>query len=319
MPWISLLTSLRHGTQWPSQRSAQHHKDVIVLFACLRVPMYVRYDGALLRYSLCRKQIETCYQCSLLRHRADLCPKPNDRLCRGYGVANPPQEHQCQPKCQLCSGNHQTADKACRACYKKPYLVKCCQWERIQQQEDFSSLPTTTTPNTETLFPPSIPDEEAVRGGATDPEEKPLEIPHSIAVPVKISEPHAWTCRATQSRDLNAPPTAWGYSYVFPKGRTLWLASQKEGLTLITNPSTPTRAGTSSTKESTSDVMFTRNTSATTWQNTFEDFGSSHYIIAIRVQGGPHNHTGRQLKMVDWTKFRKSGENQVQPIDDREH
>ncbi|KAH6941752.1 hypothetical protein HPB50_023141 [Hyalomma asiaticum] len=118
--------------------------------------------------------------------------------------------------------------------------------------------------------------------------------------------------------DFNAPHTAWGYSYVFPKGRNLWFDSQQEGLTLITNPSTPTRAGTSSTKDSTPDLTFTRNTSATTWQNTFEDLGSDHYIIAIRVQGGPRKQTGRQLKMVDWTRFRKSRENQVQPIDDIE-
>ncbi|KAH6919950.1 hypothetical protein HPB50_029061 [Hyalomma asiaticum] len=86
----------------------------------------------------------------------------------------------------------------------------------------------------------------------------------------------------------------------------------------MTNPSTPTRAGTSSTKDSAPDLSFTRNTSATTWQNTFEDLGSDHYIIAIRVQGGPRKQTGRQLKMVDWTRFRKSRENQVQPIDDIE-
>ncbi|KAH6934619.1 hypothetical protein HPB50_026057 [Hyalomma asiaticum] len=122
-----------------------------------------------------------------------------------------------------------------------------------------------------------------------------------------------------KGRDFNAPHTGWGYSYVFPKGGNLWLDSQQEGITLIPKPSTPTRAGTSSTKDSTPDITFTRNTSATTWQITIEDLGSDHYIIAIRVQGGPRKHTGRQFKMVDWIKFRKSRHNQVQRIDDIEH
>lgn len=137
---------------------------VIVLFAGLRVPTYVRYGGALLRCSLYRKQIETCYQCGRLGHRADVCPNPNDRLCRGCGVANPPQEHQCQPKCQLCGGNHQTADKACRARYKKPYLVKRRQWERMQHQEEEDySTPMLTNNNLEHRDP--LPAEQPGRRG----------------------------------------------------------------------------------------------------------------------------------------------------------
>ncbi|KAH7966703.1 hypothetical protein HPB49_018743 [Dermacentor silvarum] len=119
--------------------------------------------------------------------------------------------------------------------------------------------------------------------------------------------------------DFNAPDTDWAYSDVFFKGRDLWFDSQQEGLTLITNPSTPTRAGTSHSKDSTPDLMFTRNTSAATWQNTLEDLGSDQYITAIHVQGGPRKPTGKQLKLVDWTEFRKSRENKVQPIDDIEH
>ncbi|XP_075721824.1 uncharacterized protein LOC142765138 [Rhipicephalus microplus] len=85
---------------------------VIVLFAGLRVPTYVRYGGAMLKCSLYRKQIETCYQCGRLGHRADVCPNPKDHVCRGCGTTNPSQDHQCQPTCQLCGGDHQTAEKA---------------------------------------------------------------------------------------------------------------------------------------------------------------------------------------------------------------
>ncbi|KAH7939720.1 hypothetical protein HPB52_016398 [Rhipicephalus sanguineus] len=123
---------------------------VIVLFTGLRVPTYVRYGGALLRCSLYRKQIDTCYQCGRLGHRADVCPNPNDHLCRGCGAANPPQDHQCKPTCQLCGGNHQTAYKACRARYKTPYLVKRRQWERERQQQQ-ADCPTDPTPDNNSL------------------------------------------------------------------------------------------------------------------------------------------------------------------------
>lgn len=108
---------------------------VIVLFAGLRVPTYVLYDGESLRCSLYRKQIDTCYQCGHVGHRTDVCPNPKDHVCRGCGTANPPQDHQCKPSCQLCGGDHQMAEKACRARYKMPYLVKRQRWEPQQQQQ----------------------------------------------------------------------------------------------------------------------------------------------------------------------------------------
>ncbi|KAL1482030.1 hypothetical protein MTO96_034053 [Rhipicephalus appendiculatus] len=64
---------------------------VIVLFEGFRVPTYVRYGGALLRCTLYRKQIDTCYHCGRLGHRADVCPNPNDRICRGCGTPSPPR------------------------------------------------------------------------------------------------------------------------------------------------------------------------------------------------------------------------------------
>ncbi|KAH7961657.1 hypothetical protein HPB52_011104 [Rhipicephalus sanguineus] len=85
------------------------------------------------------------------RHRADVCPNPNDRLCRGCGAANPPQDHQCKPTCQLCGDNHQTADKACKARYKTPYLVKRRQWERERQQQQHEDCPTDPTPDKNSL------------------------------------------------------------------------------------------------------------------------------------------------------------------------
>lgn len=78
----------------------------------------------MLRCTLYRKQIDVCQQCGRVGHRMDVCPNPQDRVCRGCGASNPDSNHECTPTCRLCGGAHPTADKACKARFKTPYLVK---------------------------------------------------------------------------------------------------------------------------------------------------------------------------------------------------
>ncbi|KAH7973105.1 hypothetical protein HPB52_021602 [Rhipicephalus sanguineus] len=110
--------------------------NVIVLFDGFYVPSYVYYGAMLVRCSLYRKNIDVCYGYGRLGHRADVCPNPNNKMCRGCGYSNPPQEHVCDPKCQLCGKGHLTGDRKCKAKYKIPYLVKRRQWERRTREED---------------------------------------------------------------------------------------------------------------------------------------------------------------------------------------
>lgn len=92
---------------------------------------------------------------------------------------------------------------------------------------------------------------------------------------------------------------AWGYKFESPKGRNLWLDAQQEGLTLVTDPSTPTRRGNSVCVDTTPDLTFTKNISDTQWINTQQDLGSDHSIIEITVRAGPRKHKGKKLKIVD--------------------
>ncbi|KAM7300848.1 hypothetical protein ISCGN_016433 [Ixodes scapularis] len=110
--------------------------NVIILFNGFHVPRYVYYRAMLVRCTLYKKQVDVCHECGRLGHRADVCPSPNDKICRGCGCSNPPSEHRCEPKCLLCGKGHVTGDRKCKAKYKIPYLVKRRQWERRIREEE---------------------------------------------------------------------------------------------------------------------------------------------------------------------------------------
>ncbi|KAH8032965.1 hypothetical protein HPB51_004646 [Rhipicephalus microplus] len=62
---------------------------VIVLFEGFRASTHLIYNEALLRCTLYRKQIDTCYHCGRPGHRVDVCPNPQGRICRQCGAPSP--------------------------------------------------------------------------------------------------------------------------------------------------------------------------------------------------------------------------------------
>lgn len=109
-------------------------RSVVIAFAGKKVPRYVRYGNLLTECTLYRKQIEACQACGRLGHRMDVCPDPNNKICRGCGIAKPTEDHVCEPKCGLCGGSHITADRTCKARFKTPFVVRQRRWERKQQR-----------------------------------------------------------------------------------------------------------------------------------------------------------------------------------------
>ncbi|KAG0432491.1 hypothetical protein HPB47_020799 [Ixodes persulcatus] len=106
--------------------------------------------------------------------------------------------------------------------------------------------------------------------------------------------------------DFNLPHTGWGYKHCSAAGRNLWQDSHDLGFTLITDPTFPTRLGTSTARDTTPDLTFTKNVVNAQWRNTQYDLGSDHSIIEITL---PHltalSTRTREFAFVDWDAFRK--------------
>lgn len=115
--------------------------SVVIVFEGTYVPHYVYYRGAEYRCVLYRKKHELCTTCGRLGHRADVCPAPNTKHCRGCRMLNPTEDHQCDPRCSLCGKGHLTGDKQCREWFKTPYLLKKRYWERVQHEQQGTKQP----------------------------------------------------------------------------------------------------------------------------------------------------------------------------------
>ncbi|KAH7961348.1 hypothetical protein HPB52_008124 [Rhipicephalus sanguineus] len=79
--------------------------------------------------SLYRRQVDICYACGQVGHRADVCHKSTEEKekCHNCGLSIPSdtrETHSCTPKCKLCGGAHITGDRSCKKKYHVPYIVR---------------------------------------------------------------------------------------------------------------------------------------------------------------------------------------------------
>ncbi|KAH7987857.1 hypothetical protein HPB51_026519 [Rhipicephalus microplus] len=72
-------------------------------------PKWMRCE--VVQCSLYHNQIDVCYACGRLGHRADVCPTLNDTICHGCGAESPNKKHVCAPRCKLSGGHHLMTSK----------------------------------------------------------------------------------------------------------------------------------------------------------------------------------------------------------------
>ncbi|KAL1424105.1 hypothetical protein MTO96_003604 [Rhipicephalus appendiculatus] len=87
------------------------------------------------------------------------------------------------------------------------------------------------------------------------------------------------------------------------KGRTLWQETSYFGFSLVSDPAFPTRRGTSTTRDSVTDLTFVKNVDLVKWSNLMVDLGSDHYITTTSFEVSQKKL--RAFSTTDWDRFRK--------------
>ncbi|XP_037558252.1 uncharacterized protein LOC119435475 [Dermacentor silvarum] len=108
--------------------------------------------------------------------------------------------------------------------------------------------------------------------------------------------------------DFNAPHTTWGYRFCSKRGRELAHLIEQHNLTLLNEPDTPTRMGTSTTRDTTPDLSLLMGTLDVSWQNVGTNLGSDHDIIRITIRGPTLKVKTGTARITNWYKLRKEQE-----------
>lgn len=124
----------------------------LITFDGLEVPRTIYYYGGELLCRPYRPLSQVCSICLKTGHRADICPTPKSARCKNCGHENPSEDHQCQPKCVLCEGDHPVTDPSCPARQRKPFN-KSHFLRNAGYTSDANNVPTTTNPGTSTNQP----------------------------------------------------------------------------------------------------------------------------------------------------------------------
>ncbi|KAG0427724.1 hypothetical protein HPB47_025249, partial [Ixodes persulcatus] len=107
-------------------------------------------------------------------------------------------------------------------------------------------------------------------------------------------------CATFIAGDFNAPHPTWGYPRDTPKGRKLHTLIQQHNLTLLTDSSTPTRLGTSVTRDTCPDLTLYRGTKPCTCHNLEEQLGSDHSILVTHINTKDFAGEARKIRITDW-------------------
>ncbi|KAL1478668.1 hypothetical protein MTO96_034921 [Rhipicephalus appendiculatus] len=208
---------------------------IIVLFDGLKVPNYVMCGASMLRCTLFRRQTDVCYAYGRLGHRADVCPAPENTICRGCGTASPAADHECSPKCALCGGgliSLQTRPASNGSKCPTSSAAGGDSGNAPQKHLRRRWRPAYGPPAKVMIrasrggAPPRRPAAGAVPPGVTDTASRPL-----VAKAVGL----ATGAPLVVAGDFNAPHCEWGYPSSTAKGSDLWQTAADHALVLLTD------------------------------------------------------------------------------------
>ncbi|KAH7945698.1 hypothetical protein HPB49_014324 [Dermacentor silvarum] len=141
-------SSIKPNLEWPkgtilAARKLGDSNVAVVTFEGPKVPRFIFYRCQVAYVRLYKKTVPVCSCCGTIGHRATACPSPKPGFCSRCGsqVPTTPEglaQHDCQPRCILCTGPHETGARGCPGKYRKP----------IKPSQPVSSYPASPLPRT---------------------------------------------------------------------------------------------------------------------------------------------------------------------------
>ncbi|KAH7965300.1 hypothetical protein HPB49_006010 [Dermacentor silvarum] len=122
-------SSIKPNLEWPkgtilAALKLGNSNMAFVTFEGPKVPRCIFYRYQVVYVRLYRKTVPVCSCCGTIGHRATACPSPKPGFCSRCGSQVPatPEgfaQHDCQPRCILCTGPHETGARGCPGKYRK--------------------------------------------------------------------------------------------------------------------------------------------------------------------------------------------------------
>ncbi|KAH7948820.1 hypothetical protein HPB49_002684 [Dermacentor silvarum] len=141
-------SSIKPNLEWPkgtilAARKLGDSNVAVVTFEGPKVPRFIFYRCQVAYVHLYKKTVPVCSCCGTIGHRATACPSRKPGFCSRCGsqVPTTPEglaQHDCQPRCILCTGPHETGARGCPGKYRKP----------IKPSQPVSSHPASPPPRT---------------------------------------------------------------------------------------------------------------------------------------------------------------------------
>lgn len=152
-----MIVNERNPTALEARRIKNSHV-VVILFKGMRVPNNVICGMALVPCFLYKRQVDVCYACGHVGHRADVCTSSVEERskCRGCGKTKPEneeEEHHCTPQCEACGGSHVTGDRTCKKRYQIPYIVRRRRRRRRRRKAQLDVTDVTDTSDSSAAAP----------------------------------------------------------------------------------------------------------------------------------------------------------------------
>ncbi|KAH7937898.1 hypothetical protein HPB49_017382 [Dermacentor silvarum] len=223
-------SSIKPNLEWPkgtilAARKLGDSNVAVVTFEGPKIPRFIFYRCQVAYVRLYKKTVPVCSCCGTIGHRATACPSPKPGFSSRCGsqVPTTPEglaQHDCQPRCILCTGPHETGARGCPGKYRKP----------IKPSQPVSSHPASPPPRTPHQGHAPLTQPKSGSRTKAPPPATPEHFPPLAAPPQEHPQTRAVAAAVSQDPSSALPPIQVPLDDLPPIDNTLPIQGRLTGL-----------------------------------------------------------------------------------------